>query len=189
MMSEPIRYMSGELTPPNNPNSAWHTWWDQGLTPAQWLAHAKQFWTVPGPVWYQFPNGAEYIYAIQWPDGTIWDCTSGLYHPERGVPQGKVKQILDLTIPDTPKDYSVSVPQGQPRHHSLMEISLNIASGFIVSWFIWVFLVAPWYGFEMNHLQNLEIVGIFTVSAVIRGYFWRRLFNRYWEKNHVLHDN
>lgn len=67
--------------------------------------------------------------------------------------------------------------RGQSKAESLVESSINIASGFFVSLLLWVYLVAPLYDVQVTMTQNLGITGIFTISAVIRSYFWRRFFN------------
>jgi len=72
---------------------------------------------------------------------------------------------------------------GQSKLNSLTESLLNITSGFFVSLIIWIYIVAPLWNIEMDMLDNLGITGIFTVSAVIRSYVWRRIFN------HRLHKN
>jgi len=65
----------------------------------------------------------------------------------------------------------------QTKLESLLETCINIASGFIVSLLLWTFVVAPLWGLTMSTFDNLAIVSIFTVSAIIRGYVWRRFFN------------
>ena len=65
----------------------------------------------------------------------------------------------------------------QSKLESLLETSVNIVSGFLVSLLLWTYVVAPLWGLKMSTFDNLGIVGIFTVSAIIRGYVWRRFFN------------
>lgn len=65
----------------------------------------------------------------------------------------------------------------QSRLGSLIEVNINIASGFFVSLALWTWIVAPLYNIPVTMADNLGITGIFTVSAIIRGYFWRRFFN------------
>lgn len=60
-----------------------------------------------------------------------------------------------------------------------MESLLNVGSGFIVSLLLWSFIIVPVYEIEVTMTQNLEITAIFTVISVIRGYVWRRVFNRF----------
>jgi len=71
----------------------------------------------------------------------------------------------------------------QSKLSSLNESLINISSGFFVSLIIWIYVVAPLWNIEMTMLDNLGITGIFTVSAVIRSYMWRRIFNHHLHKN------
>lgn len=64
----------------------------------------------------------------------------------------------------------------QSKRMSLLEASLNTASGFIVSLIVWHW-VCQWFGIPMPLGRNLEITGIFTVVSVARSYVWRRAFN------------
>jgi len=65
----------------------------------------------------------------------------------------------------------------QSKLESLVEISINIFSGFILSLLIWIYIITPYYDINVTMHENLSITGIFTIAAVIRGYFWRRFFN------------
>lgn len=67
--------------------------------------------------------------------------------------------------------------RGQSRLESLIESSINIASGFVVSLVFWTFVVVPVWHLPVTFTQNLEITGWFTVLAVARSYLWRRFFN------------
>lgn len=64
----------------------------------------------------------------------------------------------------------------QSKLESFIEANLNVATGFVISLFVWQFIAAPLYDIPVTLQQNLGITTIFTVSAVIRGYFWRRFF-------------
>lgn len=64
----------------------------------------------------------------------------------------------------------------QSRLESLVEASLNTASGFVVSLIVWRF-VAGWLGLPIDMGTNLLITGIFTVVSIVRSYIWRRFFN------------
>jgi hypothetical protein len=64
----------------------------------------------------------------------------------------------------------------QSRLESLIEASLNTATGFVVSLILWHW-VCKWYDIPMPISTNLEITGIFTVVSVARSYIWRRFFN------------
>lgn len=66
----------------------------------------------------------------------------------------------------------------QSRTTSLVETTLNTASGFALS------LVAQWYflvlvkGLPMTWGDNLEFAGIMTAVSIARGFAWRRLFEK-----------
>lgn len=60
----------------------------------------------------------------------------------------------------------------------MLESCLNTASGFVVALLIWTFIVIPLFGFNgLTWGDNLGITAIFTVSSILRGYVWRRIFN------------
>lgn len=66
----------------------------------------------------------------------------------------------------------------QTKTSSMVESLLNVGSGFIISLLVWSWVIVPVYNLDVDTNQNLEITFIFTVVSVIRGYFWRRYFNR-----------
>lgn len=76
----------------------------------------------------------------------------------------------------------------QSKRHSLLESCLNVASGMLIA-----FLISQlahtfqqeikqyiWAGFEWNISagSNLVMTTILTIVSVLRGYAWRRHFNR-----------
>ena len=65
----------------------------------------------------------------------------------------------------------------QSRLESLVEASLNTASGFVVSLLAWRWIVAPFFGLPLDMASNLGVTTFFTVLSVVRSYVWRRLFN------------
>jgi hypothetical protein len=67
----------------------------------------------------------------------------------------------------------------QSRTHSLAETSLNVASGFIVSFVVWELVVKPVWLIETSIAENLQITALFTILSIARGYVWRRLWNRW----------
>lgn len=73
---------------------------------------------------------------------------------------------------------------------SLIEQVMNVGSGFIFSLFIWLFIITPIFGIDMQFSENLSIVLIFTVASILRGYFWRRVFNShciaYWIEERII---
>ncbi len=65
---------------------------------------------------------------------------------------------------------------GQKKKHSLLESVLNIFFGAMVSLGLQL-IVFPIFNMHPPLHDNLMILGIFTVSSVIRSYYLRRLFN------------
>ena len=66
----------------------------------------------------------------------------------------------------------------QTRLSSLLETCASIAIGFIISLIVTAYLL-PAYGHPVSLMDNIEITAIYTVVSIIRGYFVRRLFNRF----------
>jgi hypothetical protein len=74
----------------------------------------------------------------------------------------------------------------QSKQQSIVEQVCNVGSGFILAFFLWRFLITPQlhyfatmgYSYE-NILVNLAITTQFTVVSLIRGYVWRRYFNKF----------
>ena len=73
---------------------------------------------------------------------------------------------------------AAAVRLAQSRLESAVEQVLNVGSGFVLAFILWQFVLAPTFGFSMPLATNLWITTTFTVASVIRGYLWRRLFNR-----------
>ena len=66
----------------------------------------------------------------------------------------------------------------QSKKSSLVEQLLNVGSGFIISLFVWTWLIVPVMEFEVSAQDNVLVTLIFTVISIIRGYAWRRIFNK-----------
>lgn len=66
----------------------------------------------------------------------------------------------------------------QQRKHSMIEVSLNTASGFAIS-YIAGLLIFPALGFPITHRDNFIVVCAYTIISLGRSYFWRRVFNWY----------
>ncbi len=67
----------------------------------------------------------------------------------------------------------------QPKKSSLLEMVLNQLSGMLIAYLAWLFIITPVYNIEVDSNENIEIVLIFTVISIIRGYIWRRTFTKY----------
>ena len=64
----------------------------------------------------------------------------------------------------------------QKAQHSIMEVVLNTASGFIISMGVDP-IVFPVFGFHPTFAENFSVVAVYTVVSIVRSYYWRRLFN------------
>jgi phosphate/sulfate permease len=69
----------------------------------------------------------------------------------------------------------------QTRIESLVEICLNTALGFVVSFSAWPFVAAA-FGYPYSVSHNLGITAIFTGLSIARGYVVRRFAQRYFRK-------
>lgn len=65
---------------------------------------------------------------------------------------------------------------GQSKKHSIYEITINIVIGFTINLTIQGYLL-PLFGAEVSFAQNFSMGMIFTVIAVLRSYYLRRLYN------------
>jgi hypothetical protein len=70
----------------------------------------------------------------------------------------------------------------QSRWNSFVEQVFNVGSGFIISLLFWVYVVVPVWDLNVDHHENLQITAAFTVLSVVRGFIWRRIFNKYDKK-------
>ena len=66
----------------------------------------------------------------------------------------------------------------QSRTHSMIEVLLNIGTGFIISALLQQFVVAPLWNLQVSAMANLQITIFFTVVSVVRSYVFRRLANK-----------
>lgn len=65
----------------------------------------------------------------------------------------------------------------QTKTQSMIEATLNIGSGFLLSLVVWQIL-AYYLGIPMPIVKNLFITSVFTVVSLTRSYLWRRYFNK-----------
>ena len=66
----------------------------------------------------------------------------------------------------------------QTKTQSIIESFCNVGSGFIISLMLWLFVISPLYGIEKDFNQGLSITILFTGISIVRGYLWRRIFNK-----------
>jgi len=67
----------------------------------------------------------------------------------------------------------------QSKLESFIEQVFNVGSGFVISILLWEYvvksmLIVGWITID----STIAIALIFTVVSIIRGYFWRRFFNK-----------
>ena len=67
----------------------------------------------------------------------------------------------------------------QTKRHSLLEQVPNVGSGFIL---------IRWWDIHTSFGENLQITSVFTIVSIIRGYVWRRLFNKLTVKHYELQN-
>ncbi len=66
----------------------------------------------------------------------------------------------------------------QSKLETLVETTLNIGTGFIISWLVWMLLVPVFWPMHTSTLAvGFGLTCLFTVTSFIRSYFWRRFFN------------
>jgi hypothetical protein len=92
--------------------------------------------------------------------------------------------IDDVIFTDSPQ-YEETKRERIRQHKmdSLMESVCNIAVGFIISWAVWMWIVAPLFNIPTNHGTGFLITCVFTVTSLARQYIIRRLFDGHtiWE--------
>ncbi len=65
----------------------------------------------------------------------------------------------------------------QSRLGSLIEVSVNIAIGFLINWIANI-IVLPMFGFQVTAGQAFQMGLVFTVISVARSYVVRRYFEQ-----------
>jgi len=67
--------------------------------------------------------------------------------------------------------------QTQSKKQSLLECTLNISSGLIISMLLWYYIISPVFKIDSSFMDTVLITMIFTIVSIVRSYVWRRLFN------------
>lgn len=65
----------------------------------------------------------------------------------------------------------------QSRMDSIVEASINILIGFIISWLFFWAVISPIYGFRSGVGESFTITVLYTILSFVRQYFIRRWFN------------
>lgn len=67
----------------------------------------------------------------------------------------------------------------QSKKGSLIEQFISTGSKFFFSLAIWVYIIVPIYEPDVTMFDNVVITSIFSVSSIIIGYIWRRVFDKW----------
>lgn len=65
----------------------------------------------------------------------------------------------------------------QTKLESLIEVTLNIFIGWCVSMLVTVYIVVPVWHLDWSLTESFWVTMVYTLVAIIRGYFVRRFFN------------
>jgi hypothetical protein len=65
----------------------------------------------------------------------------------------------------------------QSKRHTLMEVVIGTAIAFVISALFQQYVITPVWHLPTSGRGNLEITVAFTVLALFRAYYLRRLFN------------
>jgi len=69
----------------------------------------------------------------------------------------------------------------QTRKKSLQEVIVNVGTGFVISYLLWLYLVPVLFDIETRPTQGLGITFLYTIASIARGYIVRRCYN-YFER-------
>ena len=76
----------------------------------------------------------------------------------------------------------------QTRLISLIESTVNIGSGFILSMLVWQLIANPVMGYNITWGENVALTTVFTCVSLARHYVWRRVFTRFDRRLHEILD-
>ena len=65
----------------------------------------------------------------------------------------------------------------QTKAKSMVEVLVNVGSGFCISYMLWLFVVPVLFGIETRPAQGLGVTALYTVAAIVRSFVVRRAFN------------
>jgi hypothetical protein len=66
----------------------------------------------------------------------------------------------------------------QTRKHSIVETLTQVTTGYFLSLLLQI-IIFPLYNVHLSIHQNIQIGIWFTIAAVAKGYFVRRMFNKH----------
>ena len=65
----------------------------------------------------------------------------------------------------------------QTKLESFIESCFNVGSGFIIALIVWMYFLPVEWMQPDNLSQSIKVTLTFTIVSILRGFFWRRLFN------------
>ena len=65
----------------------------------------------------------------------------------------------------------------QTKAKSMQEVMVNVGTGFIVSYLLWLFVVPVLFDVETSAGQGLGVTFLYTLASIGRGYVVRRVYN------------
>lgn len=65
----------------------------------------------------------------------------------------------------------------QKKRHSLLEVCLGTAIGFVVAYVANIVIVPAVLHVRLDHTTNVVLTTFFTFVSIVRGYLVRRFFN------------
>ena len=101
--------------------------------------------------------------------------TDAEFNKDVTIPNGGY-YVLSMSSSD--HNHKDKIETNQTKLESLIETVVNISSGFVIAMITWEVIVKPYLGISTDLSENFTITLIFTSISIIRGYFWRRFFNK-----------
>lgn len=77
----------------------------------------------------------------------------------------------------------------QSRLGSFTEAVLNQASGFFVSWAMYIWIIGPWFHYPIHYAESAWLTLIFTAVSIVRTYCWRRLVEWWMYRRSTINTN
>jgi hypothetical protein len=66
----------------------------------------------------------------------------------------------------------------QSQSQSATEIISGTIAGLALAWIAGQYWIYPMFHVQVDYVLNLKMTSLFTIVSIIRGYVWRRWFNR-----------
>ncbi len=66
----------------------------------------------------------------------------------------------------------------QTKKGAMLEVVCNTFSGFLLSYLVLMYVIAPTWNLDISHADDFWITCIMTVVSLTRSYFWRRIMTR-----------